>query len=101
MSDVRLRSPNDSVAATREAFGNERAVASPGGVFGLVWTVVFGDKGDWEFGDVPSGSTCEREERRMVLPNIRHLVSCKDFRYLIVASMYCALQSADCVKVLR
>lgn len=62
-ADVRLRSLDDNVAATREAFGDERLDRSPGAVLVSVLTVTGSDEGGWDFGDMPSGSYSTREQR--------------------------------------
>lgn len=102
-SEVRLSSLNDTVAATQEAFRDERLDPSPLVFIVSVQMVVGDEEGTWDFGYIPTGSSSERErrQRRMVFSNIHCLVGRAGCRPRIMACMYCVSGNVACVTALH
>lgn len=73
-SDFLLSSLGNAVRAIEEAFGDARMDPSLPGVVGSIRMGDGEDKGDWDFGDTPSGSLSRRVQRRVVLTIILGLV---------------------------
>lgn len=65
--DFLLSSLDEAVTATREAFGYECLNPPPGGVVLSAPTAAGDHEGDWDFGDIPSGWSPEREQCHMIL----------------------------------
>lgn len=74
-SEVLLRSLDDTVVATRKAFGDERPNRAAGGVIVSVPTVSGDKEGHWDFAYMLLASSYGREMRRRMLYNIQGLVS--------------------------
>lgn len=75
-SDVRVSCLHGFVAATGEAFGDERLGRSPGAAVVLVPTVAGDNEGDWN--SVVSHLVClreQREQRHMIVSNIQGFVN--------------------------
>lgn len=61
--------------ATEEAFGDEHLDRPPPSILVSVQTDTGDEEGEWHFGNMASGSSFGREQRRLVLSNIGSLVS--------------------------